>query len=204
MKSIEDTLQTIRTVMEAVAGGVEFALAGGMAIIIHGVERTTRDIDLCLYSETIGKDGSGAFLHELKRVLPENFSARLSSGGVSPADPFKNDVIFIEDTEGEHLRIDLLVARYKWELEGIRRAQAVSGIPVPVLTKPYLAAMKLRAASYKDASDVVELVSLMTDEEKAETMELARRTGRDKKLARLLRGPEQENEVHEPSEEYLY
>lgn len=204
MKSIEDTLETIRAVMDAVAGGVEIALAGGMAVIIHGVERTTRDVDVCLYSETIVQGGSGAFLSELQRVLPENFSATLSTGGQDPGDPFKNDVIFIEDRQSEHLSIDLLVARYKWELEGIRRAQTMPGIPVAVLSKPYLTAMKLRAASYKDASDVVDLVRLMSDQEKTETMELARRIGREKKLARLLAGPEPEDEVHESPEEYIH
>ncbi|HUU02257.1 MAG TPA: nucleotidyl transferase AbiEii/AbiGii toxin family protein [Myxococcota bacterium] len=204
MKSIEDTLETIRAIMSAVAGEVEIALAGGMAVIIHGVERTTRDVDVCLYSKTIDQEGSSAFLSELRRVLPANFSATLATGGKFPDDPFKNDVIFIEDRQGEHLNIDLLVARYKWELEGIRRAETMLGIPVPVLPKPYLAAMKLRAAGYKDASDVVDLMRLMSEQEKTETTELARRVGREKKLARLLAGPEPDDEVHESPDEYIH
>ena len=55
-----------------------------------------------------------------------------------------------------------------------------------MITKPYLVAMKLQASGYKDASDVLGLINLMNDKEKTETFELAKRTGRDKKLAQLL------------------
>lgn len=44
-------------------------------------------------------------------------------------------------------------------------------------------------------------MSLMTEEEKTKTSELTKRTGRDKKLVRLLNPPEEE--VKEMPEEYL-
>ncbi len=62
--------------------------------------------------------------------------------------------------------------------------------------------MKLQATGYKDAADVVALMSLMTDEEKAQTFELAKRTRRDAKLARLI-APPPDDEVRELPEEYL-
>ena len=62
----------------------------------------------------------------------------------------------------------------------------MDGIPIPVVTKPYLAALKLRATGYKDASDVVTLVHIMSKDEKEKTFELARRIGRDKKLQEFL------------------
>jgi hypothetical protein len=114
----------------------------------------------------------------------------------------KHDIIFIDDTEGEYERIDMLIAQYKWEMEGIEKAVHIEDVPFSVLDKPYLAAMKLQTTSYKDAHDVVTLFDLTTDEEKVKTRELAKRTGRDKKLDRLL-SPPPEEEVREMPEEYL-
>ncbi len=71
------------------------------------------------------------------------------------------------------------------------------------MSKPYLAAMKLRSSEYKDSHDVVGLMDLMTEEEKSKTRELAVRIGRDKKLSRLL-SPLPEDEVRESPEEYLH
>ena len=177
-------------------------LVGGAAVILHGVERTTTDVDFCVYSDTISNTSSSAFFDILVKHLPKRFSARLVQGSKIPDDPLKHDIIFLDDTEGEYERIDLLIAQYKWELEGIEQAAHFDDVPFPVLGKPYLAAMKLRASGYKDAHDVVTLFGLMTDEEKEKTRELAKRIGRNKKLERLLNPPPEE-EVRDLPEEYL-
>lgn len=201
MKSIKDTLKIIQGIINALPVETDIALAGGYAVILYGVERTTIDIDFCIYSDFIKSTDADSFFRMLKKYLPERFKARLIEGSKIPDDPFKHDVIFIEDKMKKFLRIDLLIARYKWELEAIKKAKTIRGIPVPVLSKPYLAAMKLRSTGLKDASDVVNLVSLMTAREKAKTIELAKRTGRDKKLARLLAPVEEE--IQETFEELL-
>lgn len=190
MKSIEDTLETIRGIINSLPVKIEAALAGGNAVIFHGVERTTIDVDLCIYNDLIPSGNSKKLFEILNKNLPAQFSARFVQGSKLPDDPFRHDVIFIDDTKGENIRIDLIIVYYKWELEGIRQAQMIKGVPLPVLSKPYLAAMKLRASGYKDANDVVELLGLMTEEEKKKTQELAKRIGRDKKLAQLLEPPE--------------
>lgn len=177
--------------MSALPDKITIALVGGYAIIAHGVERTTLDLDFCLYTDLIHSRGSVAFFNLLQQYLPARFSARLLQGSKFLDDPFKHDVIIIEDTEGEYIRVDFLIAQYKWELEGIRQAETMPEIPIPVLSKPYLAAMKLRASGFKDAADVVELVRLMTSEERKKTEELARRIGRERKLAALLHPPEE-------------
>jgi hypothetical protein len=61
--------------------------------------------------------------------------------------------------------------------------------------------MKLMATGYKDASDVISLINLMEDPEKKKTFELAKRIGRDKKLAKLLLPPDEE--IHELPGEYI-
>jgi len=200
MKSIEDTLRIIQDIIKKFPGDAEIALIGGYAAVLHGIERTTLDIDFCIHSSTSSKDSS-QFYELLLKCLPERFDAKMIKGSSMPDDPFKHDVIFIEDKLGEFLRIDFIVAKYKWELEAIHSAVKIPGIPVPVVGKPYLAAMKLRSSGFKDASDVVGLISLMTEEERQKTFELARLTGRDKKLKKLLSPPEEP--LEESSEELI-
>jgi hypothetical protein len=202
MKSIRDTLKTIRDITSALPVKVNIVLIGGYAVILHGVERTTLDLDFCVYSDIIETVNTAAFFDVLKKNLPKRYEAELMQGSKSPDDPFKHDLIRIIDTRKELLRIDLLIARYKWELEGMQLAVTKKDVPLPVLSMPYLVTMKLQATGYKDYQDVVSLMSLMTEEEKAKTYELAKRTGRDKKLARLL-SPPPEEEVRETPEEYL-
>jgi hypothetical protein len=175
---------------------------GGYASVLHGVERTTLDIDFCVYSGVIHSHNADEFYRVLLKYIPETFTATFIKGSAIHDDPFKHDVIFIEDTLGEYMRMDFLIAKYKWELEAIRSASRIEGVPVAVVTKPYLAAMKLRATGYKDASDVVSLINLMTEAERHETFELAKRIGRDKKLALLLSPPD-DGYAEEPPEELI-
>lgn len=193
MKSIEDTLKIIQDIIKKFPADIDIALIGGYAAVLHGIERTTLDIDFCVYSNIIhsAKDADD-FYQLLQKCIPERFSAKMIKGSVIQDDPLKHDVIFIEDSMGEFMRIDFLLAKYKWELEAIRSAVRMEGIPVPVVTKPYLAALKLRSTGYKDASDIVSLTNLMTEDEKARTIELAKQIGRSKKLAKLLLPPEEE------------
>lgn len=194
MKSIKDTLKIIHDIIKKFPADIDAALVGGYAVVLHGIERTTLDIDLCVYSNTIHtSEDSSDFYNLLLKSLPKRFEVKLIKGSTMPDDPFKHDVIFVEDKKGEFLRIDFLIARYKWELDAIHSAKLMEGIPIPVVTKPYLAAMKLRATGYKDASDVVDLMRLMTEDEKQKTFELAKLIGRDKKLDKLLSPPDEES-----------
>ncbi len=202
MKSIADILKIIREITNALPVKVDIALIGGYALVAQGVERTTIDVDFCIYADIISTQDSKVFFDLLKKHIPSRFEAQLMQGSKFPDDPFKHDLIRLIDLQKEFFRVDLLLALYKWEVEGMRQAEQVKDVPIPVLSKPYLTAMKLQATGYKDAADVVALMELMTDEEKAKTLELAKRTHRDKKLARLLNPPPEE-EVKEMPEEYL-
>lgn len=202
MKSIRDTLKIIQDITSALPANISMALVGGYAVILHGVERTTLDLDFCVYSDVIKTSNTSAFFDILKNALPSRYELQLIQGSKIPDDPFKHDLIRISDTQKEILRIDLLIARYKWELDGLHQAETQKDIPIPILGKPYLVAMKLQASGYKDAHDVVSLMGLMTEDEKKKTYELAKRTGRDKKLDRLL-SPPTEDDVEEIQAEVL-
>lgn len=189
MKSIEDTLKLIDKVVISLANHdkVTIALVGGYAAIAHGVERTTADVDFRMYTEIIHRKNIFAFIEILKKVIPNTFEVKFIEGSKIIDDPFQHDVIFLYDRTGEYPQIDLIIAKYKWELEGTKQAKPLEDIPFPVLPKPYLIAMKLKAGSLKDDHDIIELYNLLTEEEKNKTHELAKLIHKDKKLARLMK-----------------
>jgi hypothetical protein len=189
MKSIEDTLKLIDSIVDSLSktSKVDIALVGGYGAIAHGVERTTVDVDFCIYADIIHEKETSTFIGLLRNVLPDNFKIKFIEGSKIMDDPFKHDVIFIHDKSGEYPKVDIIVAKYKWELEGIKSAKPLEDIPFPVLPKPYLIAMKLKASGPKDDHDVIELYELLTEEEKEETHGLAKLIRKDKKLARLIK-----------------
>lgn len=189
MKSIEDTLKLIDRIAVSLSeqDEVNVALVGGYAAIAHGVERTTADVDFCIYTGVIHHQNTPAFIEMLKNMIPENFEIKFIEGSKIVDDPFKHDVIFLHDRYGEYPKIDFIIAKYKWELEGTQKAKPLEDIPFPVMPKPYLITMKLKAGGLKDDFDIVELYSLLTEEEKAKTHELAKLIKRDKKLLSLLK-----------------
>ena len=202
MMSIRDTLKIILDITNALPVKIDLALTGGYAVILHGVERTTLDLDFCVYFDVKTVSDTTAFFSLFKKSLPGRYEVQSLEGSKIPDDPFKHDLIRIIDTQKEILRINLLIVRYKWELEGLRQSETKQDVPVPVLSKPYLVAMKLQASGYKDAHDIVGLLGLMTADEKIKTFELAKRMGRDQKLTRILTPPPEEA-FHEIPGEYL-
>lgn len=189
MKSIENTLNLINNIVYSLSESdkVSIALVGGYGSIAHGVERTTMDVDFCIYTDTIHEKDTTAFIKLLRNKLPVNFETKFVEGSRILDDPFQHDVVFIYDKSGEYPRIDIIVAKYKWELEGIRLAKPLEDIPFPVLPKPYLIAMKLKAGGPKDDYDVIELYGLLSGKEKKKTLELAKLIKKDKKLERLTK-----------------
>lgn len=189
MKSILDTLSVIKsavTEFEKVTQKESFiALIGGHAVIFYGVERTTLDIDACFYTS---QDDAGKSLYDfLKKHYPKRFQLRFMAASKDPSDPLKHDIIIIDDLKKEHPRTDILIARYKWELEGLKKAKVLKGLSFPVMPPAYLVAMKLRAGGRKDDLDVIEMLKSMPQKLREECMVLAKACGRDKKLAILLK-----------------
>lgn len=189
MKSIVDTLSVIKNAVtefkKTTGKDAHIALIGGYAVILHGVERTTLDIDTCLYSaeEEPGK----SFYDFLQRNLPKRFMSRLMEASKYPSDPLKHDIVIIDDAEGEYPRIDVLIARYKWELEGLKQAKTFRELAFPVMPPPYLVAMKLQAGGARDDLDIIDMLKTMSEMEIDECRALAKLVGRDRKLSSLLK-----------------
>lgn len=104
------------------------ALAGGVAMQVHGSDRYTRDVDFLASRSPTG----------VKVVRPLGF------GGVQ--------MIAAADVP-----VDLIVRDDEWEPlyeAALRNAETVKGIPIRVITPEYMAALKLAAHRDKDMADL--------------------------------------------------
>lgn len=189
MRSILDTLSVIKNAVTEFEKKFKketfVALIGGHAVIFYGVERTTLDVDACFY--TYEDDAGKTFYEFLKVHYPKRFQIRFLAASKDPEDPLKHDIIIIDDLKKEYPRTDILIARYKWELEGLKEAKVLKGLSFPVMPQPYLVAMKLRAGGRKDDLDVIEMLKSMPKKQREECMKLAKVSGRDRKLTALLK-----------------
>lgn len=187
MKSTADTLKFVTSIIDEIKKtfDIEIALIGGLAVIAHGVGRSTLDIDFLIHANGF-RERASEFLELLTHAVPSCFEIRKVDGSKMMDDPFPYDIIFLTDRTGEYPRMDFIFPKYKWELEGLRMAKPVPGVSFPVLSIPYLIAMKLRAGGPNDHSDVIQLFNLLSPEEKVQTKQLAVSVRRDKKLAELL------------------
>ncbi|MEW5766228.1 MAG: hypothetical protein AB1797_01205 [bacterium] len=190
MKSISDTLEKIKEIFDGFSrfSGIKgyLSLIGGYAVILHGVERTTTDIDLCFHTlASVPRPGRHLYQY-IHQYHSERFQSRYIEASRDLSDPLRHDVIFLDDRKEEYPRIDILLAQYKWEAEGLIHSDFIEGLPVPVLPKPYLIAMKLRAGGKKDELDIMELLKTMSNSEIELTKKIAKRAGRDKNLADLI------------------
>ena len=165
------------------------AIIGGEAVILHGIPRTTLDLDI-LYScgaPPIFIDNLvrtlGSFL---RQELGSRFEVKEFAGSKDPFDPLRHDLIIITDSKKRFKKLDILIANFKWELEGFQVMVSPSKGPLQPFPKPYLVAMKLMAGGGQDDEDIRNLFLIMGDPEKDKAWELARLIKRDKNLSRVL------------------
>lgn len=189
MKSIIDTLRVIKNVVTQFnkdpAHSASVALIGGYAAVYFGSERTTFDVDICFHSED--KEPGRTFFDFLRHSLPSNLTPRLIEASKDPTDPLKHDIITISDSEKKYPRIDILVIRYKWELEGLEQAAVPRKLSFPIMPAPYLIAMKLMAGGRKDELDIIGLLRSLSGEGLEKARELSKKVRRDRKLQALLK-----------------
>jgi hypothetical protein len=133
--------------------GVPYALCGGMAVVLHGYPRLTRDIDLLIRPEEL--EAAKAALASVGYSLP---------GGLIPFDtggPHERKVFRLSKRIGEDLlTIDLLLLPpFLKDVWKDRESYEVDGIPVTVVDRNGLIAMKKIAGRHQDLSDIENLES---------------------------------------------
>lgn len=165
------------------------AIIGGEAVILHGIPRTTLDLDLLYFSEGNWDTPDtlvSELVHFMRKELGSQFEVEEFEASKAPFDPLRHDLIIITDAKRRFKKLDILIANYKWEVEGLQMMASPSQGPLQPLPKPYLAAMKLMAGGAQDEEDIRNLFLIMDPSEKEKSWELARLIKRDRNLSRIL------------------
>lgn len=165
------------------------AIVGGEAVIMHGIPRTTIDVDILLFCgddkkniDNIGK----VFASFLRQELGGKFEVKNFEASKDPSNLLKHDLIIITDLEKRFKKLDILIANYQWELEGLKSMDSPHTGPLYPYPKEYLVGMKLMAGGVQDEEDIRNLFLVMSDSEKEEALGIARLIRRDKNLTRIL------------------
>ena len=165
------------------------AIVGGEAVIMHGIPRTTIDIDILLFcgdeKKDIGNIGK-VFASFLRQELGGKFEVKNFEASKDPSDPLKHDLIIITDPEKRFKKLDILIANYQWELEGLKSMDSPHTGPLYPYPKEYLVGMKLMAGGAQDDEDIRNLFLVMSDSEKKKALGIARLIRRDKNLNKVL------------------
>ncbi len=165
------------------------AIIGGEAVILHGIPRTTLDIDILVFCGDKGNyisDFGKRLATFLQQQLRDRFEVKVFEASKDAFDPLRHDLIIITDSEKRFKKLDILIANYEWELEGLRSMPSPHAGSLQAYPKPYLVGMKLMAGGVQDEEDIRNLFFIMSESEKEKAWELARLIRRDNNLSRLL------------------
>ncbi len=130
--------------------GARYALIGAAAMAVHGVSRSTRDIDLLTLSA---------------EWIDAARWARLSDAGVKVSvargdadDPLAGVIRFSEAGERP---VDLVVGRHRWQQRLLQRAEpaGAGGTRLPTALARDLVLLKLFAGGSQDAWDIEQLLA---------------------------------------------
>jgi hypothetical protein len=147
--NLVDELHAISTAL--VQSGVRHAVCGGVAVTVHGATRSTKDIDILIAPEDLGR------AMDVVRPLGYAFAAF--------------PMVFDEGTDrerkvqrvsklldGEHLVLDFLLAEASLRgfLEGCLKLELPQG-PLLVVSREVLIRMKRQAGRAQDLADLEKL-----------------------------------------------
>jgi hypothetical protein len=190
---MEDSLKIVTACIDAFSKREELtrhaAIIGGEAVILHGVPRTTIDVDVLVsFSDHDGepKNPTRELSSFLQQELGDQYRIAAHHAARDPEDPLKHDILIVTDLRKEYKKLDVLIANFDWEIEGLLRTEHSEEGDLPAYAKPYLVAMKLMAGGAQDEEDIRNLFYLMTEAEREETRELARQIRKDRNLSTLL------------------
>jgi hypothetical protein len=134
---------------------VRFALIGAAAMAVHGVARSTFDVDLFTTDRTVLDD-------TFWESFPPERRARLEVRRGDADDPLAGAVRLA--AEGQRT-VDLVVGRGGWQEQVVRGARPtmVHGVTLPVAAAADLIALKLYAGGAQDAWDIEQLLGSDAD-----------------------------------------
>ena len=130
--------------------GARYALVGAAAMAVHGVGRSTRDVDLLTLTD--------APLDAAWWTPLSDAGVRVSVSRGDADDPLAGVVRFYR--EGER-PVDLVVGRHRWQRRILERAEpaVAAGASLPAVRARDLILLKLFAGGAQDAWDVEQLLA---------------------------------------------
>jgi hypothetical protein len=159
MGAYSDILRTLA------ATGQRFVVVGGVAAVMHGVERVTYDLDLVIDLEP------DACRRVIEALLADGWQARAPVDPLGLADPAVREswvtdkgmmVFSLWDSRGSRPPIDLF-ARYPLDFEALSRdapAADLDSISIRIASPPHLVATKRSAGRPRDHDDIAALLRI--------------------------------------------
>ena len=134
--------------------GTPYALIGAAAMAVHGVSRSTADVDFLTVDASVLRSG-----------LWTAFEARGTTVRVFRGDPDDPLAGTVRLTEGAQA-VDVVIGRHAWQREILEAAvkSSVAGVDVPVARAAGLILLKLHAGGPKDAWDIRSLLEASRNE----------------------------------------
>lgn len=125
---------------------IDFALIGAAALAAHGVGRSTLDIDILVTDPRVLSLSLGG----------ENVTVDVRRGDAD--DPLAGVIRFSQAGERD---VDLVVGRFSWQQDIIRRARTIDleDVQIPVADVTGVILLKLYAGGTQDAWDVEQLLA---------------------------------------------
>ncbi|HOD16918.1 MAG TPA: hypothetical protein PK307_13880 [Spirochaetota bacterium] len=159
----------LREIIETLAeGGVDFLVCGGVALVIHGVERMTLDLDLSVGME---RDNLVRFLHVMKKLglvprVPVPADSLLDPDKRREMVSEKNALVFpFFDPKNPYRQVDIFIAdSFSHDmLKNHVETMKIGNTEVRLLTKEKLLDMKkaIKPPRDKDLFDIKALEDIM-------------------------------------------
>jgi predicted nucleotidyltransferase len=131
--------------------GVRYALAGAAALAVHGIARSTFDLDL-FTTDAVALDRT------TWTTLATNASVRVDIRRGDADDPLAGVVRIESEDERD---VDVVVGRSPWQTEIVSRARPITaaGVQLPVVGPSDLILLKLYAGGSQDCWDIEQLLA---------------------------------------------
>ena len=130
--------------------GERYAVIGAAAMAVHGVGRSTRDIDLLTLS--------AEWIDAARWARLTDAGVKVSVARGNADDPLAGVIRFADTGERP---VDLVVGRYRWQQRLLERAESAvyDGTRLPTALTRDLVLLKLFAGGSQDAWDIEQLLA---------------------------------------------
>jgi hypothetical protein len=132
-------------------GKVDFAVVGGVAVILHGYVRTTSDLDLFIRPT---EENALAAFHAL-------LATGVHLGGLEPSDLLNDEENLRFGPDGDHVDVLASIGDMPFDQVWRNRVETeIEGLAVPIISRDDLIENKTQIGRLRDLADVEELTAI--------------------------------------------